>query len=187
MPPTELSDRVRLQARRIIESRSAALSGLYDLTAVRLFRYASSITRHAQDAEDAVQSALVQVADRPWMIVDSDQPWPYLLRMVRNESLMIVRKRRRWALLTSISDRLIGRGDDSLDRHETEDQVWRALSELPPEQSEPVVLKIWEDLTFAQIGEMLEIPAATAASRYRYAITKLQQKLQHVAPEHLSC
>ncbi len=40
-----------------------------------------------------------------------------------------------------------------------------------------VVLKIDGDLTFAQIAEVLGIPANTAASRYRYALEKLRSAL----------
>ena len=40
-------------------------------------------------------------------------------------------------------------------------------------QAEVVVLKIWEEMTFAQIANILEISSSTAASRYRYAIGKL--------------
>jgi len=49
-----------------------------------------------------------------------------------------------------------------------------ALEALPEEQREVLVLKVWSELTFAQIGQTLHIPANTAASRYRYAIARLQ-------------
>jgi RNA polymerase sigma-70 factor (ECF subfamily) len=38
-------------------------------------------------------------------------------------------------------------------------------------------MKIWGGLTFAQIGEALGVPLSTAASRYRYALTRLEQEL----------
>jgi len=40
-----------------------------------------------------------------------------------------------------------------------------------------VVLKIWSELTFAQIAQALHISANTAASRYRYGIARLQASL----------
>ena len=52
-----------------------------------------------------------------------------------------------------------------------------ALAALPQEQREVLVLKIWSELTFAQIAEALHIPANTAASRYRYAIERMQTLL----------
>ena len=52
-----------------------------------------------------------------------------------------------------------------------------AVRELPPEQQEVVTLKIWGDLTFQEIAEALDISINTAASRYRYAMDKLKEKL----------
>jgi RNA polymerase sigma-70 factor (ECF subfamily) len=40
-----------------------------------------------------------------------------------------------------------------------------------------VVMKIWGDRTFAEIGEALEISPNTAASRYRYGLEALKKKL----------
>jgi RNA polymerase sigma-70 factor (ECF subfamily) len=52
-----------------------------------------------------------------------------------------------------------------------------ALNQLPGDQREVVVMKIWGALTFAQIGEALGIPLNTAASRYRYALSRLGAEL----------
>lgn len=180
-----LSDRVRQCALRIAESGGPALSGLYDLTAHRLVRYAVTITRNQHDAEDAVQAALVRVVVNVNLLWRSTHPWPYLLQMVRNESLQILRKKKRWTL-SNLSDLLTRRTVDEMAREDTHRAVWLALRQLPVEQSEVVVLKIWEDLTFAQIGEILEVPTATAASRYRYAIDKLSTHLRSESTE-VSC
>lgn len=180
------SDRVRLQANRIVESQTAALSGLYDLTAQRLVRYAVTITRNQHDAEDAVQGALVKVAAFPVLLAEARQPWFYLLRMVRNESLLILRRKKRWSFAGDLRDLLTRRLVDEVDIEETHRAVWSALRSIPSEQSEIVVLKIWEDLTFAEIAQLLEISPSTAASRYRYAMEKLTLKLRDVDPCEVS-
>ena len=59
-------------------------------------------------------------------------------------------------------------------------QVQDALNRLPGEQREVVTLKIWGGLTFAEIAEALEIPANTAASRYRYALEELRKWTREV-------
>jgi hypothetical protein len=53
-----------------------------------------------------------------------------------------------------------------------------AVERLPNEQREVVILKIWSELTFAEIGHVLEISQNTAASRYRYALGALKKILQ---------
>lgn len=61
--------------------------------------------------------------------------------------------------------------------------VESALATLPEEQREVLVLKIWGELTFAQIAVTLAISSDTAASRYRYALQRLQAALkQEAAP-----
>jgi RNA polymerase sigma-70 factor (ECF subfamily) len=58
--------------------------------------------------------------------------------------------------------------------------VETALQDLPQNQRAVLHLKVWENLTFAQIGEALEISPHTAASRYRYALDKLRAVLRPV-------
>ena len=177
------SERVRDSAQCIAESGVAALSGLYDLTSMRLVRFAVSITRNQHDAEDAVQSALVRVVGNATVLSRADNPWPYLLQMVRNESLVILRGKRRRSTVSNLTDLLTHRSVDEVEQEESYRAVWLAIRSLPVEQSEVVVLKIWEDLTFSQIAEVLGLPAATAASRYRYAMQKLATELRSQASE----
>ncbi len=53
----------------------------------------------------------------------------------------------------------------------------KCLTRLPPEQREVIVLKIWHELTFELIGEMLGISPNTASGRYRYGMKKLRDCL----------
>ena len=61
---------------------------------------------------------------------------------------------------------------------ETQVALAAALDRLPHDQREVVVMKIWNELTFAEIGEALGISQNTAASRYRYALAGLKRILQ---------
>ena len=91
---SDFADRVRFCAERLAEQGVCALGGLYDVTASRLVRYASTLTRQRDDAEDAVQAALVRIALRPGLLAKARYPWAYLLKITRNEALNIVRRRR---------------------------------------------------------------------------------------------
>ena len=44
-------------------------------------------------------------------------------------------------------------------------------------------LKLWEGLTFEQIADALDIPQNTAASRYRYGLDKLRERLRPLYEE----
>jgi RNA polymerase sigma-70 factor, ECF subfamily len=53
-----------------------------------------------------------------------------------------------------------------------------ALRALPTEQREVIYLKVFEGLTFHEIGERCGVSQNTAASRYRYALTALRGSME---------
>lgn len=64
------------------------------------------------------------------------------------------------------------------DETPAERAAMRCLSELPVEQREVIVLKVWHGCTFEEIGGLLDISPNTAAGRYRYGIQKIKAKLE---------
>jgi DNA-directed RNA polymerase specialized sigma24 family protein len=54
----------------------------------------------------------------------------------------------------------------------------RCLARLPVEQREVIVLKVWHERTFQEIGELLSISPNTVAGRYRYGLQKLKACLK---------
>ena len=130
------------------------------------------------DAEDVVQEALCQL----WRFC-SDTPPDLALAFhrIRLTAIDFARSRNRRAARETETYRL---QQPTSRWFEREDKTGRdgealelAIRELPPEQQEVVTLKIWGDLTFQEIGETLDISLNTAASRYRYAMDKLKEKM----------
>ena len=161
-----------------------ALGPLYDLTATRLVRYAVALTRNQDDAEDALQAAMVRIALKPRALAGARQPWAYFLRVVRNEALNITRRKRPSQLLEAWVESGEN-GSPLFDESELKHSVQAALRKLPPAQSEVVVLKVWEEMTFAEIAQVLGESPNTVASRYRYALEKLTGHLQPLCDEVL--
>jgi DNA-directed RNA polymerase specialized sigma24 family protein len=52
------------------------------------------------------------------------------------------------------------------------------LQLLPQDQREVIVLKIWHQHTFEEIGKLIDISPNTAAGRYRYGLQKLKARLE---------
>lgn len=173
----EFSARVRHCTDELSVAGVAALGMLYDLTAQRLVRFAVTVAYHQQDAEDAVQAVLTRLAVKPQQLKDVVCPWSYLLRMVRNEVIVIHRRQKRVTAAGDLTDLITYCPVDEAEREESHRAVWIALRSLPVEQAEVVVLKVWEEMTFVQIGEILEVSPNTVASRYQYGIAKLTSRL----------
>jgi len=178
------SIQVRSCALELGQNGTDALGRLYDLTAQRLVRYAATLTHNQHDAEDAMQAAIVRISTNPKGLMEAWHPWAYLLKIVHNEALKIVRRKRPFPLSPTLPDT----GDESSNQQsdaESRNSIQTALRKLPTAQSQVVVLKIWEEMTFLEIGEVLGLSPNTIASRYRYALQKLTQHLQPLAKEVL--
>ena len=144
-----------------------------------LVLFARQWRRRVADAEDAVQEGFV----RFWKARGrSRDDLAYLYACVRTAAIDAARaeaaRKRRDALVDVEEESIFVPQHDELAA-----QVETALSHLPDEQREVVVMKIWGGVTFAQIAEALEISPNTAASRYRYAIEKLESELAEFCPE----
>jgi RNA polymerase sigma-70 factor (ECF subfamily) len=58
--------------------------------------------------------------------------------------------------------------------------IQNAMSRLPDMHREVITLKVWGELTFAEIADVLGIPPNTAASRYRYGLADLRKLTKEV-------
>jgi RNA polymerase sigma-70 factor (ECF subfamily) len=140
-----------------------------------LVLFARQWAKSAADAEDIVQEAFV----RFWRTHRDISNRGLLYASVRSIALDFLRRDSRRAHRESVA---MSDADQSIaPAFETEDDSQRALvaavEHLPGEQREVLTLKIWNDLTFAEIASVLGISQNTAASRYRYALAALKKNL----------
>jgi RNA polymerase sigma-70 factor (ECF subfamily) len=141
-----------------------------------LLLFARQWVRSPSDAEDMVQEAFVKFWRRSHRIDNR----ALLYATVRSIALDLIRRdsRRARREAEAFSDV----PQSSQPQFAVEDESQRALAAavdlLPHEQREVLVMKIWNELTFAEIGSALEISQNTAASRYRYALSALKKNLQ---------
>ena len=125
------------------------------------------------DAEDVVQEAFVRFWRRNHKIDNR----ALLYATVRSIALDFLRRDKRRARRESD---IFSESDQSVQpKFETDDESQQALAaavdRLPEEQREVLVMKIWNELTFAEIATVLRISHNTAASRYRYALAALKK------------
>jgi len=138
-------------------------------------------TRSLADAEDVVQEAFVRYW-RHQRHLPGD-PQALLITSIRRAALDHARRHARRTAREEKADGGLEERDCTFEAQPGEDadrrnEIESALQRLPAVQREVLVLKIWNELTFEQIGEALEIPANTAASRYRYALAALRKELK---------
>ena len=125
---------------------------------------------------------LVEVALAVWRASQDTAPLPLVFATIRRRAIDLARREDRRASReqTAAVDESQPWFDTGVADREFSRVIQRALAELPAEQREVITLKIWSELTFAEIGEVLAIPANTAASRYRYGLTELRKLTRQV-------
>jgi RNA polymerase sigma-70 factor (ECF subfamily) len=145
---------------------------LYRTKASELILYGRALGLSHGEAEDVLQETFVALMRRPQ---PPEIPEHYCVRSFRNRALNY--RRSLWRRLTREleSTRWFER---SAAETPAEGAAMRGLAALPPDQREVIVLKIWHEHTFEEIGELLEISPNTAAGRYRYGLQKLRKFLK---------
>jgi RNA polymerase sigma-70 factor (ECF subfamily) len=140
-----------------------------------LLLFARQWVRSGADAEDVVQEAFV----RFWRQNRDIENRGLLYATVRSVALDIIRRDSRRARREA--EAYAGAEQSVEPQFEGDDEAQRllagALNRLPHDQREVLVMKIWNELTFVEIGEGLGISQNTAASRYRYALAALKKDL----------
>jgi RNA polymerase sigma-70 factor (ECF subfamily) len=155
----------------------------------KMLLFARQQTRCQEDAEDILQDALVKLVEkiRQDEFVGGTEAWqPYLYTTIRRLAIDLGRRddrrKRREDVVGKESDEASHEAFDPWFESESSDDETRAqleakLKELPEKFSEVIVMKIWGERTFAEIGEILGISQNTAASRYRYGLEALKRSL----------
>ena len=149
-----------------------------------LLRLALMLTGNPQDAEDLLQSAFV-AALRHWdRVQGAGQPNAYVRRIVVNEHLSRRRRPRLHQNVSSATD-LAGADPDSSQALASRDAAWQLLATLPPQQRAVLALRYYEDLSDAQIAELLGCSPATVRSNASRALATLRLALPSLDPESL--
>jgi RNA polymerase sigma-70 factor (ECF subfamily) len=140
-----------------------------------LLLFARQWVRSGADAEDIVQEAFIKF----WRRNHNIDNRALLYATVRSIALDLIRRdsrraRRETEAYVEAEQAVEPQFDIA---NESQRLVGGAVDRLPHEQREVLVMKIWNDLTFAEIAEALGISQNTAASRYRYALAALKKDL----------
>lgn len=164
----------------------AELTRLYDEHAQALFAFLLNFTRDETDTRDLMQEVFVRLAREPGLLRRARDERAFLIRSAHNAAIDLMRRRgarqkRREQLASEPAPVFAATSDP--DEAAFRAALSSALAELPSDQRAVVYLKLWEGLTFEKIAEALDLSPNTAASRYRYGLDKLRQRLRPLYDE----
>jgi RNA polymerase sigma factor (sigma-70 family) len=182
--PTSFSTRrfrtVRLASDERLAKHAAAgderaFAAIYQRYRQDLYRFCLAIVRDPQDAQDALQNAMVKVLRALPGETRQIQLKPWLYRIAHNEAVEMLRRRRDNA---ELDPEVVGPGGDPSEAAATRERLRRLfadLSELPERQRSALVMRELAGLGFEEIGEAFDTSPAVARQTVYEARLGLRQ------------
>jgi RNA polymerase sigma-70 factor (ECF subfamily) len=159
---------------------------LYDEHAQPLYAFLLNFTRDEADTRDVLQEIFVKLAREPKLLAGVREERAFLIRLAHNAAIDLMRRRgTRERTKENFAAETISPFAPTSDPDEKafREGLAGALGTLPEEQRAVVHLKLWSGLTFEEIAAALEVSPNTAASRYRYGLDKLRERLRPLYEE----
>jgi RNA polymerase sigma-70 factor (ECF subfamily) len=156
------------------------LDELYDRYGEKMYHYLALRLGSSEDAEDVLQEAFCRLAKYSvrWTVVRN--PKAFVFKVLRNEAnrhlARSIKQREDGQKYPEREIRPVFAIDNAADNSAT--VISQALSRLPDDQKEIIILKVFQDFTFKEVASVCGLSINTAASRYRYGLEKLRASLE---------
>lgn len=163
---------------------------------ILLARYASPLfslilksVRNRPQADDIFQDVFFKVIEKKDLFRQATSFKAWVFTICRNTCIDAARKHKRGPKIDSLFqeegislEEVLPAGRpsavDKMEESEENKMLDHLLEVLPPEQRETFYLKVKGELTFEEIGEVMNCSVNTAKSRMRYALEQLRATLK---------
>lgn len=160
--------------------------------------YIFNIVKNTMLTEDLLQDTFVKAmrAIKSDNYREEEMFKSWLTRIAHNLCIDYVRKNQRMGCSVSINSSgifetakekfyipipdLNQNPEEKLIKRETDFDVHQLLQNLPPEQKEVVILRIFHDLSFSEIADFTNVSINTALGRMRYALINLRKQIEEI-------
>ncbi len=163
------------------------LEGLYHAHYRLLYGQALRVLRHPQDAEDAVQSAMMRLAKKVPLLMglQSNKLLSYLVITVRNTAINQYRQREKTQAhmvdqpLETVEDSTFMGPEAQVVDQAAIAHIKQAIRQLPPREKDALMLRYFHHMTDTEIAYALGVKAVSA----RVLLSRGRQRLQKMLQE----
>jgi RNA polymerase sigma-70 factor (ECF subfamily) len=142
----------------------------------RLYVHAWCILKDPSDARDVVQEVFLRAMREPRFFAPDFHMQAWLYRVTRNLCFNLVRDRRRREGILAAAARSEAFDADPIERvfdEQRQDELAAALARLSPDHRAILLLRYYDDLSYAEIAEVLSLKLGTVMSRLSRARDRL--------------
>ncbi len=142
-----------------------------------LYRYAYRLSGAPADAEDLTQETFCKAQSQLSQLRDIERARSWLFSILRNTYLQRLRKENRLSVaLDDVGELPDPAPDEDLPEIDQE-ELQKVLDEMPEAFRTPVLLYYFEEFSYRDIAEQMELPIGTVMSRLSRAKAYLRRKL----------
>jgi RNA polymerase sigma-70 factor (ECF subfamily) len=157
---------------------SHAFETLYHRHKDAVFGYCFRMLRHRNSSEDVVQDTFIKVLNASGTLRDAESFLPWLYRIARNHALMSLRVRRTETLEAAETVPADEDPFDSAVAHERSATLQEHLEALRPEYREALLLREYQQLSYAEIAHTTDSTESAVKSRIFKARRALAKRLR---------
>jgi RNA polymerase sigma factor (sigma-70 family) len=157
-------------------SRQASVQSLVKEHYEGLYRYAYRLSGQATDAEDLVQETFCKAQEKLGQLREPERAKAWLFSILRNNYLHRLRAAQHPRMLTLEEIHDFPEPAENLPEVEPE-KLQQALNELPELFRTPIIMYYFEEFSYRDIAEQMEVPIGTVMSRLARAKAFLRDRL----------
>ena len=171
-----------------IKGEEAALSILISRHQQRIYSFIYSKVYDRDVTEDIFQDTFIKVIRtlKRGGYNEEGKFLPWVMRISHNLVIDYFRKNKRMPKFDNTGDFNIFSvlGDPDLNaekriiKNQVEDDVRKLIEELPEDQRDVLVMRIYKDMSFKEIAERTDVSINTALGRMRYALINLRKVIE---------
>lgn len=179
---------------QVLEGQAQAFTMLVYRWQRKIYNFAYRYTMDRDVAGDIAQQTFIRAFKNLSRLKDPDAFSPWLYQITVNLCKdHLKKKKNRFLSLEALQEKHQESGtplprelcsgewdipDQAVQRRETVTRVQHALTQIPAEQREVVILKQFQGLKFSEIAEILDLPVNTVKSRMYYGLSAIRKVLE---------
>ncbi|MFH1825008.1 MAG: sigma-70 family RNA polymerase sigma factor [Candidatus Firestonebacteria bacterium] len=147
----------------------------------KVYYLALRIMSNHHDAEDVSQEAFVRVYRSLKHLKERQYFWTWLYRITLNLCFTKIKKKRydeSINLTREISDTKATCYVEDIEKQEIKQEIKKVLNTLPKQQKAVFILRIYDDLKFEEIAEIMGLSIGGAKSNFFNAVEKIKERVK---------
>jgi RNA polymerase sigma factor (sigma-70 family) len=158
---------------------SREIDDLYRAHVAEVYRYAFAVLGNHADAEDVTQTTFLNAYRALEQGVKPRKPANWLLTIASNAIKQRFRQEQSRPRQVELDERIAHAGADDDDDGPSVGELLTALSKIPPQQRQAIVLREFEGRSYAEIAEILGVTTSALETLLFRARRSLAEELEH--------